>query len=96
MGKQILVTHTHTHAHTHPHARTHTLFDNLRPEIQQLQVENARLKIHMEDSIGESSEGTSALKAEVEPLMVATRLRSKRLTRSSEYKISRRSMRQQR
>ena len=90
MGKQILVTHTHTHTHTH------TLVDNLRPEIQQFQVENARLKIHIEDSIGESSEGMSALKAEVEPSMVATRLRSKRLTRSSEYKISRRSMRQQR
>ena len=67
MGKQILVTHTHAHTHTH----THTLVDNLRPEIQQLQVENARLKTHMEDSIGESSEGTSALKVEVEPSMVA-------------------------
>ena len=45
-----------------------TLIDNLRFEIQKLQVENTRLKTQVEDNISESSEGTSTLKAEVEEL----------------------------
>jgi len=46
-----------------------TLVDNLRLEIQQLQVENARLKTPtVEGNVSEPSEEASVLKAEVEEL----------------------------
>ena len=41
------------------------LVDNLRFEIQKLQVENTRLKTQVEDNVSESSEGTSALMEEL-------------------------------
>ena len=46
-----------------------TLVDNLRLEIQQLQVENARLKTPtVEGNVSEPSEEASVLKSEVEEL----------------------------
>ena len=46
-----------------------TQVDNLRLEIQQLQVENARLKSQfVEENVSESSRDTSALEEEVEEL----------------------------
>ena len=46
-----------------------TQVDNLRLEIQQLQVENAKLKSQLvEESVSEPSGETSALKKEVEEL----------------------------